>query len=77
MWLLRTARRRCADLAGEIRGDKKILRPSRLFTQTELDATADFLNRHYSGWTLEAIRADFCRSWLPSGSAMRAWRRAR
>src|SRR5207245_9375776 len=24
----------------------------------ELDATADFLNRHYSGWTLEAIRAD-------------------
>jgi len=21
-------------------------------------ATADFLNRHYSGWTLEAIRAD-------------------
>src|SRR6267378_3598411 len=36
----------------------KILRPSRLFTQTELDATADFLNRHYSGWTLEAIRGD-------------------
>src|SRR5947209_6142780 len=36
----------------------KILRPSRPFTQTELDATADFLNRHYSGWTLEAIRSD-------------------
>src|SRR6516225_2393733 len=36
----------------------KILRPSRHFTQSELDATADFLNRHYSGWTLEAIRAD-------------------
>src|SRR5947199_10654999 len=36
----------------------KILRPSRVFTQGELDATADFLNRHYSGWTLEAIRAD-------------------
>jgi heat-inducible transcriptional repressor len=29
-----------------------------LFTQPELDATADFLNRHYSGWTLQAIRAD-------------------
>src|SRR5207244_7502388 len=29
-----------------------------LFTQGELDATADFLNRHYSGWTLEAIRSD-------------------
>ena len=36
----------------------KVLRPSRLFTQEELDATADFLNRHYSGCTLEAIRAD-------------------
>jgi heat-inducible transcriptional repressor len=36
----------------------KVLRPPRLFTQAELDATADFLNRHYSGWTLEAIRTD-------------------
>jgi len=36
----------------------KILRPHRMFTQPELDATADFLNRHYSGWTLESIRAD-------------------
>jgi len=36
----------------------KVLRPSRPFTQEELDATADFLNRNYSGWTLEAIRAD-------------------
>ena len=36
----------------------KILRPQRIFSQSELDATADFLNRHYSGWTLEAIRAD-------------------
>ena len=36
----------------------KILRPVRPFTQIELDATADFLNRHYSGWTLEAIRGD-------------------
>ena len=36
----------------------KILRPARLFTQLELDATADFLNRHYSGWTLDAIRSD-------------------
>jgi heat-inducible transcriptional repressor len=36
----------------------KVLRPARPFTQTELDATADFLNRHYSGWTLEAIRGD-------------------
>ena len=36
----------------------KVLRPARLFTQAELDATADFLNRNYSGCTLEAIRAD-------------------
>src|SRR5204862_7107307 len=36
----------------------KILRPHRLFAQVELDATAEFLNRHYSGWTLEAIRSD-------------------
>jgi len=36
----------------------KIVKPNRVFTQAELDATADFLNRHYSGWTLEAIRED-------------------
>jgi heat-inducible transcriptional repressor len=36
----------------------KVLRPPRLFTQEELDATADFLNRQYTGWTLEAIRTD-------------------
>lgn len=36
----------------------KIIQPHRLFAQPELDATAEFLNRHYSGWTLEAIRAD-------------------
>ncbi len=36
----------------------KVLRPPRVFTQQELDATSEFLNRQYSGWTLEAIRAD-------------------
>jgi heat-inducible transcriptional repressor len=36
----------------------KVLRPGRSFTQAELDATADFLNRNYSGWTLDAIRTD-------------------
>ena len=36
----------------------KILRTPRRFTQEELDATSEFLNSHYSGWTLEAIRAD-------------------
>src|SRR5215469_18503906 len=36
----------------------KVLRPPRAFTQQELDVTAEFLNRQYSGWTLEAIRTD-------------------
>jgi len=36
----------------------KILKPGRAFTQPELDATAEFLNTRYSGWTLEAIRTD-------------------
>jgi heat-inducible transcriptional repressor len=36
----------------------KVLRPPRMFSQQELDATAEFLNRQYSGWTLEAIRSD-------------------
>ena len=36
----------------------KVVRPSRLFTQTELDATAEFLNTHYIGWTLDTIRTD-------------------
>src|SRR5690348_15870243 len=36
----------------------KILRATRPFSHAELDATTEFLNRQYSGWTLEAIRAD-------------------
>ena len=36
----------------------KVLRPEHEFTQPELDRTADYLNRHYSGWTLEAIRGE-------------------
>src|SRR5262249_61241883 len=36
----------------------KVVRPPRAFTQQELDLTAEFLNRQYSGWTLEAIRTD-------------------
>ncbi len=35
----------------------KALRTERPFTQAELDRTADYLNSHYVGWTLEAIRA--------------------
>jgi heat-inducible transcriptional repressor len=36
----------------------KIMRTARPFSPAELDHTADYLNRHYQGWTLEAIRAD-------------------
>jgi heat-inducible transcriptional repressor len=36
----------------------KIIRPEREFTQSDLDRTADYLNRHYAGWTLDAIRAE-------------------
>ena len=58
MWLLPDGRVVVVLISPGGNTRDKILRPARLFTQEELDATADFLNRHYSGWTLEAIRAD-------------------
>lgn len=36
----------------------KVIPCERRFTQEELDHTADYLNRHYAGWTLDAIHAD-------------------
>ncbi len=36
----------------------KVLQTERRFSQEELDRTAEHLNRHYSGWTLMAIRED-------------------
>ena len=36
----------------------KIIRTECAFTQTELDGIAGDLNRHYPGWTIEAIRTD-------------------
>lgn len=36
----------------------KIIRPERVFTQPDLDRTGEYLNRHYVGRTLEAIRAE-------------------
>jgi heat-inducible transcriptional repressor len=58
MWLLPDARVVVVLISPGGNTRDKILRPVRPFTQVELDATADFLNRHYSGWTLEAIRGD-------------------
>jgi heat-inducible transcriptional repressor len=36
----------------------KVIRPERAFAQEELDRIAAYLNQHYAGWTLEAIRTD-------------------
>src|SRR5712692_1334293 len=58
MWLLPDGRVVVVLISPGGNTRDKILRPGRLFSQAELDVTADFLNRHYSGWTLEAIRAD-------------------
>lgn len=58
MWLLPDGRVVVVLISPGGQTRDKVLRPSRLFTQPELDATADFLNRLYSGWTLEAIRED-------------------
>ena len=36
----------------------KVIRPEQVFTQQNLDHTAEYLNHHYTGFVLEAIRAD-------------------
>jgi heat-inducible transcriptional repressor len=58
MWLLPDGRVVVVLISPGGNTRDKILRPSRRFTQQELDATAEFLNRQYSGWTLENIRQD-------------------
>src|SRR6202047_2886936 len=58
MWLLPDGRVVVVLIShGGVTRDK-ILRPHRLFSQPELDGIAEFLNQHYAGWTLEAIRGD-------------------
>ncbi len=58
MWLLPDGRVVVVLISAGGNTRDKILRPARLFTQAELDATAEFLNRQYAGWVLEAIRED-------------------
>src|SRR5207245_11476780 len=58
MWLLPDGRVVVVLISPGGNTRDKVLRPGRSFTQTELDATADFLNRNYSGWMLDAILAD-------------------
>jgi len=36
----------------------KLIRPDRSFRQEDLDRVSEYLNRQYSGWTLEAMRTD-------------------
>jgi heat-inducible transcriptional repressor len=36
----------------------KVIRPEQVFNQQDLDHTAEYLNHHYTGFLLEAIRAD-------------------
>jgi heat-inducible transcriptional repressor len=43
--------------AGGLTRDKAI-RPERNFRQEDLDRISEYLNRHYAGWTLEAMRTD-------------------
>ncbi|MGB6886338.1 MAG: hypothetical protein WBE10_19955, partial [Candidatus Acidiferrum sp.] len=58
MWLLPDGRVVVVLISPGGNTRDKIVRPNRPFAQSELDATAEFLNRQYSGWTLEAIRGD-------------------
>jgi heat-inducible transcriptional repressor len=58
MWLLPDGRVVVVLISPGGNTRDKVLRASRNFTQAELDATADFLNRNYSGWTLDTIRTD-------------------
>jgi heat-inducible transcriptional repressor len=58
MWLLPDGRVVVVLISPGGNTRDKILHPGRRFTQGELDTTAEFLNRHYSGWVLEAIRDD-------------------
>lgn len=39
----------------------KLIRPEHSFRQEDLDRIAEYLNRHYTGWTLAAMRADLKR----------------
>lgn len=43
--------------AGGLTRDK-VIRPERSFRQDDLDRISEYLNRHYVGWTLDAMRAD-------------------
>lgn len=36
----------------------KVIRTEKAFGQSDLDRIADYLNHHYVGWTLEAMRSD-------------------
>jgi heat-inducible transcriptional repressor len=39
----------------------KLIHPGKPFTQVELDHVSSYLNAHYAGWTLDAMRVDLRR----------------
>ncbi len=58
MWLLPDSRVVVVLISPGGNTRDKVVKPLKPITQPELDAIAEFLNRHYSGQTLEAIRSD-------------------
>ncbi len=56
----------------------KVIRPEKVFAQQDLDHTAEYLNHHYTGFLLEAIRADLVDAAGPrKRSGTRCWRGTR
>ena len=72
MWLLPDGRVVVVLISPGGHTRDKVLRPVRLFTQEELDATANFLNTQYTGWTLKRFAPICCRNWPQSENATKA-----
>jgi heat-inducible transcriptional repressor len=77
MWLLPDGRVVVVLISPGGNTRDKVLRPARRFTQGELDATAEFLNRHYSGGRWKPFAPTCCKSWRTNASATKESRGAR
>ena len=51
----------------------KLIRPERQFRQEDLDQIAAYLNHHYIGWTIEAMRADLRAQLRATANATANW----
>jgi heat-inducible transcriptional repressor len=76
MWLLPDGRVVVVLISPGGNTRDKVLRPSRVFTQEELDATADFLNRNYSVGLWTPFAPTCCRNLPRIASATKRWRKA-